>query len=398
VLAVAHHPSARRALREQLIGWGMSCDEAADTAAALLAARAKAPALVVIDDDVPGGGQAAATALRTEPALAAVPQVLLATMAHRGMAAAASQAGCAGFLTKPLRQAQLFDCLLVVFNRSCHTAPRASMAAPALVTRHTLAEDHDLRRVLVVEDNPVNRQVAVGMLAKLGCRCDMATNGQEAVEALARQDYQLVFMDCQMPVMDGFAATAEIRRREGERRHTPIIALTANAMAGDRERCLAAGMDDYVSKPITQGDLAQAIGRFEDQRPGRAMPVAIPPVTAEGPALDLTALQALVDSTDLATLRAVVGMFNLELPQVLAELKTAKRSLDPVAIARTSHRLKGSTGTLGLVRVHHLCQRLDQHARRNEVDHFVPLIDAIAAALVQDLALLAAHPLVTGRG
>jgi two-component system, sensor histidine kinase and response regulator len=122
------------------------------------------------------------------------------------------------------------------------------------------------RRVLVVEDHEVNQALAVAILAKLGYRAEVADTGREAVEALARAAYGAVLMDCQLPVMDGYQATAEIRRREGDGPRTPIIAMTAGAIAGDRERCLEAGMDDYVSKPIGKEAVAAALNRWAPAR------------------------------------------------------------------------------------------------------------------------------------
>jgi CheY-like chemotaxis protein len=117
-------------------------------------------------------------------------------------------------------------------------------------------------RMLLAEDNIVNQKLAVRMLEKLGCRVDVATNGQEALEMLAMLPYDMVFMDCEMPDLDGYAATSEIRRREGTTRHTPIIAMTAHAMVGDHERCLSIDMDDYISKPVCSANLQEALTRW----------------------------------------------------------------------------------------------------------------------------------------
>jgi CheY-like chemotaxis protein len=160
-------------------------------------------------------------------------------------------------LAKPVRRAQLLDVLLDVTtgerpHRAADAAPHAAPAEPALSPA----------RILVAEDNPVNQQLARAMLRRFGYQADAAGNGQEAVDSALAMPYDLVLMDCQMPVMDGFEATRIIREREGATRHTRIVAVTANAMEGDRERCLAAGMDDYLAKPFRAGDLRRVLERW----------------------------------------------------------------------------------------------------------------------------------------
>ena len=175
--------------------------------------------------------------------------------------------GFDGYLVKPLRPSLLQDALAAVLGA------RESGRSDAIITRHLLAEDHGFAprarrmdlpqaRVLVAEDNAVNVKVATRMLAKYGCRVDVAANGREAVELFGQLPYDVVFMDCQMPEMDGFEATAEIRRMEDPLHRTPIVALTANAMSGDRERCLESGMDDFLSKPIKEEALVAALHRW----------------------------------------------------------------------------------------------------------------------------------------
>ena len=202
-------------------------------------------ALAILDYQMPGmDGLELAKTIAADPALATTRLIMLSSVSQRGHGAAAQRAGIAAVLTKPVRQSNLFNCLLSVMGATGRPALPAPSAEPAQAPLHA--------RVLVVEDNVVNQTVAVRLLEKLGCRVDVAASGLEAVQLLAELTYDVVFMDCQMPEMDGFEATAQIRRREASSgHHVPIIALTANAMQGDSEHCLAAGMDDYVSKPVT---------------------------------------------------------------------------------------------------------------------------------------------------
>jgi len=190
---------------------------------------------------------------------------------QRGEAAHVEEAGFAGYLIKPVKPSLLFDCLLAVLGGE---ASGAEGRAPAsLVTRQRLAEEapggkqkHRQPRVLLAEDNLVNQKVATRLLERLGCSAEVAANGREAAEALERSDYDLVLMDCQMPEMDGFEAAARIRSMEGRGR-TPIIAMTASGMEGDRERCIAAGMNDYIAKPVSRRALGQVLKKWLGEAP-----------------------------------------------------------------------------------------------------------------------------------
>ena len=188
---------------------------------------------------------------------AGVHLVILTTVGRRGDGQTARSIGIDAYLTKPLRQTQLLECLCLLLSPETAAGTPSNAEPPPLITRHTLSESQagPKPRLLLAEDNPVNQKVACKMLEKLGYRVDVAGNGQEAVAAHERSRYPLILMDCQMPEVDGFEATALIRKMEGRSAHTPIVAMTANAMQGDRERCLAAGMDDYIAKPVRPKDL-----------------------------------------------------------------------------------------------------------------------------------------------
>jgi CheY-like chemotaxis protein len=263
VLCVDDHATNRALLRAYVTGWEMEPVEAPSGERALArlhedAAGGRAIDLVIVDYFMPRmDGITLATEIRADPVLRAVPIVMLASYADRTRNREARAAGVHRVLTKPVRRAQLLDALL-----SAAAAPAEAPAeAPALEARPTPAAPPHVR-LLVAEDNPVNLQLARAMLARLGYEADAAGNGQEAVDAVLSVPYDLVLMDCQMPVMDGFEATRVIRELEGAGRHTTIVAVTANAMEGDRERCIAAGMDDYLPKPFRAGDLHRVLGRW----------------------------------------------------------------------------------------------------------------------------------------
>jgi two-component system, sensor histidine kinase and response regulator len=268
VLCVDDHPTNRALLRAHLKSWEVEVDEAPNGDRALERLREASSGrpfgLVVVDYLMPRtDGITLARQIREEPGYTNVPLVMLTSYADRTRAAEARAAGIRRVLTKPVRRAQLLEALLValspepVATEPVETAP----AAPARSQRTESAAPSSHARILVAEDNPVNQQLARAMLKRFGYQADVVGNGQEAVEAVFTVPYDLVLMDCQMPVMDGFEATRVIRQREGSARHTSIVAVTANAMEGDRQRCLAAGMDDYVAKPFRAEDIRQMLER-----------------------------------------------------------------------------------------------------------------------------------------
>jgi signal transduction histidine kinase/CheY-like chemotaxis protein len=262
VLVVDDNATNLRVAQELLLAWGCEAELAANGAEALqlTAGAAERNALfdlALLDLQMPEmDGRELARRLKADPRSARVPLVLLTSMPQRGDAPAAAQIGFDAYLTKPIKRAALHDAIATLVGAS-----RAQRPLPTRpVTEHSLRELKGPRgRVLVVDDSSINQLVAVRMLEKAGCRCDVAANGLEAVSALASAPYDLVFMDCQMPEMDGFEATRRIR---AQGRRVPIIAMTAGAMVGDRERCLEAGMDDYIAKPVQTPELYQKLDQY----------------------------------------------------------------------------------------------------------------------------------------
>jgi signal transduction histidine kinase/CheY-like chemotaxis protein len=264
-LIIDDNHAVRTMLEEQLHAWSLRAESAPDGPEGLRMIRAAAegadPYVIALVDLRMSGmdGLAVAHALRSDPSLAATRVILMTSDGRPFQALASDGARIDGWVGKPIRASRLLDCLGTVLAGATHTK--------ALTTAgRDTSEDRpppQLGRVLVVEDNAVNQKVAMMILEKLGYRSDVAADGSEAIEAIRRQRYAMVFMDCQMPNVDGYEATAAIRRIEaGTGRRTPIIAMTASAMEGDRERCLAAGMDDYVSKPIRPDQVAAALRRW----------------------------------------------------------------------------------------------------------------------------------------
>ncbi len=292
ILVVDDLPANRRVAAAQLRSWGCEVVEAAGGEEALRelrrsVAEGRPCAAALLDLQMPGmDGMELGRRIRQDPDCGEMPLILLTSMGMRGDAERTRAAGFAGYLPKPIRQRQLRDCLAAVLGLQVASPGPANHP---LVTRHLLAEARRRNaRILLAEDNVVNQRVAVRILERLGLRVDAVADGQEAVAALESIPYDLVLMDIQMPIMDGFDATREIRRREAGRRHIPIIAVTAHAMRGDREKCLAAGMDGYVSKPLKPEELAQVVEQWCFRDEASAAPEAggpDPPVGDSGGAI-----------------------------------------------------------------------------------------------------------------
>ena len=275
VLIVDDNEVNGRVLQEMITSWNMRSDATVTAEKALMILRDGQAGgdpyqVALIDHRLPDmDGECLGRSIKEDAVLKQTLLVMLSSSGRRGDAKRFEEAGFSAYLLKPVTPSQLLDALSMI--RGAHLDGTLT----PLITRHTLAEsqpaslsastekDKGMRcRILVVEDNVVNQKMAVRMLEKMGCSVDVAGNGLEAVRMVEQLSYDLVFMDCQMPEMDGYEATAEIRRRQGSSKHTPIVAMTANAMQGDRERCIDAGMDDYVAKPVKKEAVSEAIEKW----------------------------------------------------------------------------------------------------------------------------------------
>jgi len=281
VLCADENLTNRKVYGEQLKSWGCHFDESSNGPDALArlqaaAARGEPYQVVLLDFALPlMDGAELARRIKSDDHLEETHLVLVTSHPRRGDAVRMSSLGFDAYLTKPVRHTVLRQTLATVIGLES-TGRRPEK--PALITRHSISESARSRvRILLTEDNAVNQKLAARLLEKAGYKFDLATNGREALEALARRGYSLVLMDCLMPEMDGYEATAEIRRREKDTgRHTPIVAMTAEAMKGSRQRCLDAGMDDYVSKPISQAALFETIDKhLQSEEQAEPQPVNV---------------------------------------------------------------------------------------------------------------------------
>lgn len=263
----------RQTLLDLTSNWGMKSDAAATPEEALAALRdacasGRPYGMAIIDSGFQDDMESVGRRIQSDPQLKDTVLIAIAAVGKRGDARRFSEAGFAAYLVRPIHTETLMEALAAAWGSKLQ-----GVAAP-LITRHTLAEARASQaparvsgpegvHVLIAEDNLLNQKLALKMMEKLGCRADLAGNGREALRMIERDRYDLVFMDCQMPDMDGYEASAIIRRREKESGgHLPIIAMTAHAMTGDRDKCIKAGMDDYISKPIRREEILQAISRW----------------------------------------------------------------------------------------------------------------------------------------
>ncbi len=355
LLIVDDNATNRRILTALANSWGMISMESGSPLRALEWVRAGTRFdCAVLDMQMPEmDGVALARALRKEAAWAQMPLVLLTSLGRREVAADASL--FAALLNKPLKPSQLFDVLVNAFASSEHAAGEpASAAAPR--TTPELDPGLGVRlplHILLAEDNATNQKLALRLLARMGYQADVASTGVEVLDALERTPYDVILMDVQMPEMDGLEATRQIHERMHDRpaEHPYIVAMTANAMQGDREACLAAGMDDYVSKPIRVETLVDALVRAAEALPMRRETApAVTQGAGSGPlVLDAGALAGLRDlvGDDPAFLRELVDTALEDAPALLAEMRRALDTADAPTLRRAAHTLKSTSAQFG---------------------------------------------------
>jgi PAS domain S-box-containing protein len=378
----------RGILRSQVANWGMAQRVAESPEHAIeqlvqATARGAPYELALIDLGLPGSSMLElARAIRRHPGIAKLHLVMLAPVGNHGLVREAREAGLDACLVKPVRQSALYECLV-----STVTGHAGASEAAAAVGSHQHETEGDHRgNILLVEDNLINQAVALGMLKKIeGYNVAVAGNGLEALKAHAEHPFDLILMDCHMPEMDGYEATRQIRAREaaagGPR--VPIVALTANAMAQDREDCLNAGMDDHLSKPFTRNKLAEMLERWmrRDQPAGHDTQAGTGPAAQAGllDAQVLGQLSELQDADDPDLLARVLGLYVTESPRLLDKLRQASSAGNALEMAHAAHTLKASSANVGATLLADLCGQLQEAGEAGQLEQARALLARIEA-------------------
>jgi len=381
VLITDGHATSRQVLSTMLGAWGCRWEEAADASTALAklhqtAFQGNPFHLVLMDARLPDmDGEDLGRMIKAEDGLKNTILVMLSSIGKRGDAARFDQAGFSAFLTKPVKHEALYYTLAAAVGRQ--TAPEQGRGR--IITRHQIIEDRKRRlRILLAEDNPINQTVVLKFLEKLGYRADAVANGIEAIKALEAIPYDLVLMDVQMPDMDGIEATRMIRSPQSHvlDHSVRIIALTAHAMKGDRERCLEAGMDDYLSKPIQLDGLMQAIERFTHVSSPDAL------VTArqeEYKVFDRDAVLKRLGGDDVF-LKELLSLCLREMPRQIAAVNDALAVKDMVCLEREAHSLKGAADNAGALGLRTAALDMEMAAKRGDLEGAAGLLDRLGAA------------------
>ncbi len=380
VLIVDDNQTNRRILKLQTERWGMLARETESPAEAVEWIRRGDPFdVALLDYQMPDMDGLMLTAEIRRSKTADTLAILLLTSIGRPLPADPRAEGIAGVLSKPLRLSQLHDRLLDVIG-----APATCDESPP----EAIAPERTALRILLAEDNTTNQKVALGLLDRLGQRADVVGDGRAALERLEQASYDVVLMDVQMPEMDGFEASRAICARWPAGQRPRIIAMTAEAMSGDRDRCLAAGMDDYIAKPVRLEELGRALGRCAPVAP--CAPAA-PPAAAADAVIDRRALEEMRADLDAETAREVIEDFLRASPAQIAKLAAAAACGDAPEIRRTAHTMKGTSAILGARGLSSRCEELESLARAGAVDGAAERVKAIEAVYAEVRAALRAE-------
>ena len=359
ILIVDDNPTNRLILTKELEYFGCRADSIGDSMVILPQLTSAVEIgdpykIVLLDMQMPEkDGMTALAEIKQNDTVKDVHVIILTSMGHRGDAGKLTSLGCDGYLVKPVKKDHLKEMILTVLGQKPNVVTLKTPTGP-LITSHTISERRrKLVHILLAEDNAINQKLAVNLLQKSGYSVDVVDNGKMAVEAMLNQPYTLVLMDVQMPEMDGFEATQEFRKKDTAGKKTPIIAMTAHAMKGDRERCLAAGMDDYLSKPLEPSEFHQTLNKWISisiPKTGTLDLDKIPQPetelkeTEKNPNEPINLVEALPRfGDDLVFFKTMLGEFTKNLPERIEKLEEAVEQDDIKSVTRLAHNLKGAS-------------------------------------------------------
>jgi two-component system sensor histidine kinase/response regulator len=369
VLVVDDNATNRQILLRMLENWHMAPTGVGSGAKAIVALRegkgtGRTFPLILLDAQMPEmDGFALAEIIKRNPDWRTATVMMLSSAGQRGDALRCREMGVAAYLTKPVRQGELLDGILIALG----TRPE-NKRSPALVTRHTLREGRKRLRILLVEDNAVNQLVALRLLEKYGHTVGVAVNGRKALEELEKGTYDLILMDVQMPEMNGWEATQAIREKERSTGgHIPIVAMTAHVMKGDKERCLAAGMDAYLTKPIRPQELLALLDGIGGHEAGPPVPLDMPSKKSTTDAIDLEATLERLDG-DRSLFQELAQLFKEDSPRIVEGMRRAIVVHDAKGLEGCAHTLKGSSANLGALAVSNAAGEIERLASTGSVE------------------------------
>ncbi len=387
VLVIDDNETNRNLLKQQLKNWGMLVEIVESGIAGLSALHKAVTAgqpfeLIILDMHMPHmDGIEVARLVNKDPDLRSPTMVMLTSVGIRGDAIQARQAGIGVYLTKPVRQLDLYNCLVAQLKRG-----PAGVEQPPLTDLPKEQIRFDAQ-ILLAEDNLVNQQVAKGVLKKLGCHVDLAINGAEALTLYKRQSYDLIFMDCQMPEIDGYKATELIRqieKKSPDQRRTPVIALTANALSGDREKCLKAGMDDYISKPFSQNSIHKILESWLPdsisavvEKPAPLRSINLPSLTVDEETLNRTVLDNIraLQSGEDDILGTIIGLYLQDTPEKTGQLSEALKNADCDQVHAIAHGMKSSSANVGAIRLSGLFRQIEMAGKAQDLTQASQLLE-----------------------
>ncbi|MCP5106779.1 MAG: response regulator [bacterium] len=399
ILVVDDNETNRRLLSLWLASWHCRYEAVPDAETALArlreaAAKEEPFSIAVLDMQMPGiDGETLGAEIKKDPAVNDTLLVMMTSMGKRGDAARMESIGFSAFLTKPVKESVLYGCLTTVLGLG---GQPESAEGKGIITRYSIARTRQKVHILVAEDNITNQKVALGILEKLGYRANAVANGLEVLSALESIPYDLILMDCRMPEMDGYEATREIRKREDEAatrnpqsaaRHLPIVAMTAHVMAGDREKCLTAGMDDYIAKPVNPVELVIKLQELLPG-PGESQPPVETAAAGSADSADSADFQAASEifdrqdvfkrlMGDINFVKIIVGGFIENFPEQLASLEEAMEREDAALVKSYAHAIKGSAANAGAVALRWMAAEIEHESGEGNLDAAAPLVSQL---------------------